>query len=217
MTTSRIAIACGVLGCGLAACGGATSTLNPSSGGGAVNPGVMNPPPTPAPVVTSVPTSTQQLISIALPTTAIGTTKDAVGDVIGGFTQQQFSQVLGFVPGAKVMLRNAQTDGTPHTLGDTGSASSFPANPSLSFQSNTANGGTLGSGFQSGTIASNTLVGPFVLAAGTYFIGCAFHYITNNMRDVLVVAANATPGPQATQAPNAVPPAPAPTGGGSNY
>ena len=75
----------------------------------------MNPPSTPAPIVTSIPTSTQQLISIALPTTAIGTTKDAAGDVIGGFTQQQFSQVLGFVPGAKVMLRDAQTDGTPHT------------------------------------------------------------------------------------------------------
>jgi cytochrome oxidase Cu insertion factor (SCO1/SenC/PrrC family) len=34
------------------------------------------------------------------------------------------------------------------------------------------------------------------LQAGTDYVGCAFHYESNTMRDVIVVSANATPGPQ---------------------
>ena len=52
-------------------------------------------------------------------------------------------------------------------------------------------------------------VGPVTLTAGVYYIGCGFHYTSNNMRTVLTVAAAAVPGPQAT----AVPGDPAPTNG----
>jgi hypothetical protein len=158
------------------------------------------------------------VISLAIPTSSIGTTTDAAGDEIGGYTQQEYSQTLGFAPGSQVMLRNAQTNGTPHTLGDTGgnSATGFPASPALSTTANTSAGGTLGAGFQSGTIPAGTEAGPFTLAAGTYYIGCAYHYPDSvHMRDILVVAAGATPGPQAT--PGSGSPTPAPTGSGYGY
>jgi len=168
----------------LAACGGGGS-----SGGGTVSP----PGPTPTPQPTGT-VSSQQVITMALPTTAMGSRTDPTFGVIGGFTQQQFSQVLGFAPGTQIMIRNGQT-GLQHTLGVV-STTSFDSGSALS--TSATGGSTIGAGFNTGTVNGDALVGPFTLASGTFYIGCAFHYASNQMRTVLQVAAGATPGPQAS-------------------
>jgi hypothetical protein len=190
-----------------AAAFGLIAALAACGGGGGSGYGGGNPPP-----VATTPPATQQVIRIAIPTSAIGTIDSQFG-VIGGYTESSTSQILGFAPGTKVMLENAQStsSGIPHTLGDTGGNGSFPASGSnLSMTANTM-GGKFRSGFQTGTLQPGTMIGPITLEQGTYFIGCAYHYSTNGMRDVLIVAANATPGPAATPPPGQSPP---PSGGG---
>jgi hypothetical protein len=160
---------------------------------------------TPMYSATNTPVSSQQVIRLALPTSVMGQENDPTFGLVGGYTQSSYSQVLAFAPGTQVMIQNDQTTAS-HTLGDTGGTSSFPASPPLS---TTASGGaSLAAGFQSGTIAPNTSIGPITLTAGTYYIGCAFYYGSNQMRDVLLVNASAVPGPQATLAPGAATPDP---------
>jgi hypothetical protein len=192
------------LAASLAACGGGgSSSSTPPAGGG----GNHTPPPTQGP--------TSQVVKVALPTSAIGTIMSTYG-ILGGYTQTGQSQILGFVPGQQIEIENAQnaSTGIPHTLGDTGGSGSFPTTTGLSLQSNTADGGKFAAGFQTGSIEPGSLRGPFTLQSGTYFIGCAYHYASNNMRDVLFVAANATPGPQATPPPGQTSP---PYSGGGGY
>ena len=197
--TLGLSLACGAL----AACSGGGSSGTGSSipsGGSVATVG-----PTTAP--TSAPISTQQVISLALPTTSIGRITAPAFGLLGGYTQTTFSQILGFVPGAKVMIRNGQANAIPHTLGVI-AGTTFPSGqPSELALTRTASN-TLAAGWQSGTINAGGLIGPITLTAGTFLIGCAYHYAADTMRDVLVVAANATPGPQATAAPNASTPQP---------
>jgi len=197
-----------LLGFGLAA--GALGAC--SGGGGGSSPAAPNAPaPTSSATQMQTP-STAQVISLALPTTSIGRENDPTYGLVGGYTQSAFSQVLGFAPGSQVMIRNGDSS-RPHTLGDL-QTKSFPPTESLS---ETGTGtATFGPGWQSGTLKPGQLIGPITLQAGTYYIGCAFHYVSDGMRDVLVVAANATPGPQATPPPGAATPAPNP-GGGNGY
>lgn len=180
----------------LTACGG---------GGGGTSGGGYNPPTaTPTP-----PVSTQQVITAALPTTAIGSLVDPTYGLIGGYTQSGYSQTLAFAPGSQVMIRNGQAS-VPHTL-NVLSTTAFPSNPSIPTTSNGS--ATIDANFASGTLAGGALAGPFTLAAGTYYIGCGYHY-ENNMRTVLKVAAGAVPGPSATPAPGSATP---PPGGGGYY
>jgi hypothetical protein len=143
-------------------------------------------------------TSTQQVVRLALPQTSMGQVTDPTFGLVGGYTQQVYSQVLAFAPGAQIMIQNDQAS-LQHTLGDTGGTSSFPANSALS--TTAAGGNTFSAGFQTGTLNPGVSVGPITLTAGTFYVGCAFHYQTNTMRTVLVVSAAAVPGPQATQPP----------------
>jgi len=173
-----------VLAASLAACGG----------GGSTTPAHMNPAPGPS-------ISSQQVVTEALPSSAIGVENDPTYGTIAGFTQTVYSQTLAFAPGSQIMIANGQT--APHTF-NVLSTASFPVAPALS---TTASGGaTIASGFASGTIAPGTMAGPFTLTGGTYYIGCAYHYISSTMRTVLVVAAGASPGPQATPAPSSTAP-----------
>ena len=183
------------------------------SGGGGGG-GYGGPTTTPTSTNTSTPLSTQQVVRLSLPTTAIGTVNDPSYGTVGGYTQTIYSQVLAFAPGSQIMIQNAQTvNPTPHTLGDLGG--SFNSGSTLS--TTASSGSTFSSGFQSGTINAGAAVGPFTLAAGTYYIGCAFHYASNQMRDVLVVSAAATPGPQGTQPPTSATPQPIPSSNGGGY
>ncbi|GAC1499320.1 MAG: hypothetical protein NVS1B2_22990 [Vulcanimicrobiaceae bacterium] len=190
----------------LVACNGGGSTqLSPA------------PPAAPAPAApaTTTPiTAIAQVVSLALPSTAIGRENDPTFGLVAGYTQQTYSQVLGYPPGMQIMIRNGETT-RPHTLGDLGTKS-FPTLQPGSLSTVGSATTTFGPGWQSGTINPGQLVGPITLQGGTYYIGCAFHYASDGMRDVLVVAANATPGPQATQPPNAATPAPN-SGGGNRY
>lgn len=181
----------------LAACGGGGGGYSAPVGGGGGG-GLPQPP------------GVQGLvIGLALPTGTIGVENDPVFGTVGGFTQQTYSQVLGFAPGASVKIQNLSST-TIHTfnvIGTVSGAPSFPANPALS-TSASGTPGMLDANYASGNIAAGATVGPLTLVAGTYYIGCAYHYQANTMRSALVVSAAATPGPQATPLPaNTSPPA----------
>lgn len=199
--TSAVMAAIAVLS--LAACGGGGGS------GTSVPAGTPTLTPTQAPTQapTTPPTAAPQVIKVALPVGTMGQVNDPTFGVVGGFTQNTSSQALAFAPGAQVMIQNVApaSGGTPHTfnvIGTTGfgaSAGGFSA----------AGGSSIAPGFQSGNIAPQQTIGPFTLSAGTYYIACAYHYTSNQMRDGLTVAVGAAPGPQAT-------PQPAPPAGGNN-
>jgi hypothetical protein len=174
----------------LAACGG--------GGGGGSTPAVTSATAAPTTAATAAP----QVITMSLPDVgAMGQVNDPTYGLVGGYTQQVYSQVLAFVPGAQVMITNGQPvyQHTFNVISQTGFNASQP--------STTASGGNaLSATYASGTLNPAQSVGPVTLAAGIYYIGCGFHYLTDKMRTVLVVAANATPGPQATPVPGDTPP-----------
>lgn len=133
-----------------------------------------------------------------LPSEGLGTVNDPTWKAtLGGFSQQQFSQALGFPPGTKLTMTNISKN-IHHTFNVVkkikGPPANFPANPTLS---TTPSGGNLKNGYASGSIAPGKSVTVLAKRAGIYLIGCAFHY-HEGMQDVLVIAKGATPGPQAT-------------------
>ena len=137
-------------------------------------------------------------IGFALPSGIIGTVSTPFG-VIGGYTQNTYSQVIAFPPGTTVTLKNLSSN-TAHTL-NVLSTNSFPSSPDLS--TTAAGGNTLAAGYRSGSIAAGGTATLNLSNAGTYYIGCAFHYMTSpSMRGIIEVSANATPGPQATPPPS---------------
>lgn len=163
------------------------------------SPGAQVPPPGSVP-----PPSTQQVIRVNSPA-VLGTVADPVFGTVGGYTQSLSSQVMAFAPGTQVMIANvsAPATGKTHTLNVLGT-SSFPDPASTTLSKAASGGNTLTTGYASGDIVPGKLVGPVTLLQGTYYIGCAYHY-PDGHRDVIVVQANATPGPQATPPPSATP------------
>ncbi|HZV77006.1 MAG TPA: hypothetical protein VFF63_04485 [Candidatus Babeliales bacterium] len=141
-----------------------------------------------------------------LPTEGLGVIKSAKWKAdLGGFTQQRYSQSLGFPPKTKITIRNL-SDSVTHTLDVvkeiSGPPADFPKNPSLSIP---AKGhGELEAGYASGPIKPGKSVTVTLVKAGIYLIGCAFHY-HEGMHDVLVVAPHAAPGEQATPLPTSKP------------
>lgn len=175
----------------LAACGG-------GGGGGATVPSPNVPGGGGTPVPTSPPVAAKT-VGVAAPSGAMGSVKTLQFGVVGGYTQQTYSQVLAFPPGTQITIKNLAA-GSPHTL-NVLSTSAFPASPTiLSSSSNTT---TLDANYRSGAINPGGSVTVTLSNPGTYFIGCAFHYFDAvSMRDVLMVSSSATPGPQATPQPN---------------
>ncbi len=134
-----------------------------------------------------------------LPSEGLGTIKSAKWQaVLGGFTQQDYSQSLGFKPHTKITILNLSHSVT-HTLDVvkviSGPPADFPKDPKLSIPAR--GGGNLEAGYASGPIKPGKSVTVTLVKAGIYLIGCAFHY-HSGMRDVLVVAPHAAPGEQAT-------------------
>lgn len=169
----------------LAACGGggssysAPATVNPGGGG-----------------------TTASSIVVALPSGTIGVENDPTFGQVAGFTQSVYSQVLAFAPGTQVTIRNSSS--TAHTF-NVLSTTGFPANPTLSTNAS-GNPSSLDSSYASGNINPGFTIGPITLTAGTYYIGCAYHYlVAPSMRTALLVSAAATPGPQATPGPTTAP------------
>jgi hypothetical protein len=158
------------------------------------------------------PLADQLAIAAILPPHTIGAGyPDQVGHVfshkwkadVAGFTQTHYSQILGFPPGTQIKITNISKTGEFHTLNvlatRSGPPANFPKNPSLSFKP--SGGKKLVVGYRSGTIKPAHSV-TVTLVKGIYLIGCAYHYKSDNMRDVVVVETGAKPGPTAT------PPAP---------
>jgi protein SCO1/2 len=141
-------------------------------------------------------------IGLGIPTQRMGVENDPTWGTVGGYTQNQSSQVLAYPPGTTVTIHNLSST-TAHTLNviaeSSGPPPQWPQNPSLSFYP--SGNGVLGSGYASGTIQPNADVSVKLSNPGIYLIGCAFHYIGINMRDVIQVEAGASPGPTASPGP----------------
>ncbi len=141
-----------------------------------------------------------------LPTEGLGQIKDEKWEaLLGGFTQQRYSEQLAFPPGTKITIRNLSKS-VPHTLDVVqviaGPPAVFPKNPNLSVK---ARGhGRLEAGYASGVIEPGKSVTVTLVKKGIYEIGCAFHY-ASGMHDVLVVGKFARHGPQATPDPTTRP------------
>jgi plastocyanin len=134
-----------------------------------------------------------------LPGEGLGTIDDSFWSAtLGGFTQEQFSQALGFPKGTVITLTNLSKNIT-HTLNVvkkiSGPPANFPSSPNLPL--GPAGNGKLKTGYASGAISPGKSVTLTLVKNGIYLIGCHFHY-GEGMKDVLVVGKNATPGPQAT-------------------
>ncbi len=137
-----------------------------------------------------------------LPSAGLGTYNSPYWHAtIGGYTQTQYSQTLGFPPGTKITLRNLSKT-TEHTLDVVaeikGPPAQFPKNPTLRI--NAQGHGILGTGYASGIIKPGKTVTITLSKAGIYLIGCAFHY-KFGMHDVLAVSKSAKPGQEATPIP----------------
>jgi len=189
----------------LAACGGRYGSGVASNDSTITLPGMpdlrmtaTNPDGSPAQVLRDAATGT---VMEELPTEGLGTIKDPFWKAtLGGYTQQQFSQALGFAPGTKLTIKNISPV-NDHTLNVVkkilGPPAKFPPSPSLGM---TPSGGKLQKGYRSGIIKWGASVNVTLGKAGIYLFGCAFHY-HQGMQDVFVVHTGATPGPQATKPP----------------
>jgi hypothetical protein len=188
---ARVAIAAIVIGAATAAgCGG--------GGGGGTS--VNGPGPGPQPSISAVPA-----VQIVLFAKNVGQINEPPFGTVQGFTQQNFSQVLGLSPGQQIMLTNGDT--VTHTFNV---YSVYPTPPPPGGTLDTTPSGTtvLDAGFRSGPIAPGGSVGPLTVTSstGNFFIACAFHFGSNNMQDGVVVQVGATPGPQASVASGGTPP-----------
>src|SRR5579872_435678 len=163
-------------------------------GGGYGGGGTIAPPP-------ASPTPAMPTIHLNLFGTANGVFKDGTFGDVTGFTQQRHAQVLGLPPGTQVIITN--NDSVAHTFNV---FSAFPT-PGPQSTATVPNGGVLGVGYPSGPIQPGNSTGVLTVTntTGDLFIICGIHYISNGMRDGMIVQVGATPGPQAT-------PAPAPSG-----
>jgi protein SCO1/2 len=109
---------------------------------------------------------------------------------------------MAFPPGATVMITNLSST-TPHTLNVIAVGATpppnWPTNPSLSFSP--SGNGVLGADYASGSLNPGSSVKVKLSNPGVYLLGCAYHYIEFNMRDVIQVVTGATPGPTASPGP----------------
>ncbi len=194
MLKKFIALSVALAAMALAACSSHYSGNAAPTGGTNVLPGMPE-----LAFTATLPNGTTGTFGEELPSEGLGTINDPFWKAtLGGFTQSQFSQALGFPPGTKITLTNLSKN-ISHTLDVVKKIKKppavFPSNPNLSFSP--VGNGQLKKGYASGVLAPGKSVTLTLAKAGIYLIGCAFHY-SEGMRDVLVVKPGATPGPEAT-------------------
>jgi plastocyanin len=194
MAIKLFAVALAIVGITLVACGG-------RGGGSSVMPSSMTTYTLPGMGADLVMTASlpKHTIGEELPQEGIGSIhSDKWKAELGGYTQEKRSQSLAFPPGTKITIRNLSKN-TVHTLDVVkeidGPPAKFPKNPTLSIPKK--GDGKLEKGYASGNIQPGKSVTVVLAKAGTYLIGCAYHY-SFGMRDVIVVKKGAHPGPQAT-------------------
>src|SRR5580704_8124790 len=198
MSTKLAALAVALAAAVLASCGGRYGSSAASNGNSFALPGMPDLRMTatlPDGSHPKIVNDASGTIGEELPFEGLGTIKDSHWSAtLGGYTQQQFSQALGFPPGTKLTIKN-MSKSIHHTLDVVqkikGPPANFPANPKLPMN---PSGGKLQKGYASGSINPGSSVTVTLGKAGIYLIGCAFHY-HSGMQDVLVVRKGATPGP----------------------
>lgn len=202
MAIKLFAVALAIVGITLVACGGrgGGSSIMPNSASTYTLPGLGSD----LVVVAVLPKHT---IGEELPTEGLGSIHSTKWKAeLGGFTQEERSQSLAFPPGTKITIRNLSKNVT-HTLDVVkeidGPPAKFPKNPTLSIAKK--GGDKLEKGYASGPIGPGKSVTVTLAKAGTYLIGCFYHY-RFGMRDVIEVKRGARPGPQATPSPKATNP-----------
>jgi plastocyanin len=198
MVRKFVAVGLAIAGLAISACGGRMTNENSMAGGT-----VMLPPMGDLAVYAMMPKRT---IGEELPGEGLGQLKSVKWKaMLGGYTQQTYSESLGFPPGTKITIRNVSRKNT-HTMDVvkviTKSPAIFPKNPQLSVGAK--GDGKLLAGYASGPIKPGQSVTVTLVKDGIYLIGCAFHY-SSGMHDVVVVGKYARPGPQATAAPTSSP------------
>jgi plastocyanin len=177
------------LAAGLAACGGGGANYG-GAPGPAIGPTVRptapptippTTPPTTAP--TTPPTANPQVIHIGF---HLGSSNDPKFGAINFYSTGSKAQVITEKAGAQVVFLN-DDGGPPHTGSGLGTGG-FPAhfnNTSGATASGTTIDGSLTwstGALNNGQMSQVLTVGP----PGAYFFGCAFHYDSNQMRDVIV-------------------------------
>lgn len=197
MAIKLFAVALAIVGITLVACGGrgGGTSIMPSSVTTYTLPGVGSD----LVMTAKLPPHT---IGEELPDEGIGSIHSKKWNAeLGGYTQEARSQALAFPPGTKITIRNMSKNIT-HTLDVvkeiSGPPAGFPKNPTLSLPKK--GGDKLEKGYASGKIAPGKSVTVILAKAGTYLIGCYYHY-KFGMRDVIEVKRGARPGPQATPVP----------------
>jgi len=200
VTKKLIAVGLAVAGLAVGACGGRASSGAVATVGNAVMlPSIDND-------LVMFATLPKDTVGEELPSEGLGIYKSPVWKAnLGGFTQQQYSQSLGFPPGTKITIRNLSKSVT-HTLDVvkeiSGPPADFPKDPQLSVGAK--GDGNLETGYASGPIGPGKSVTATLVKEGVYLIGCAFHY-SEGMHDVLVVKKGAAPGHEATPPPTSGP------------
>ncbi|MGB6522025.1 MAG: hypothetical protein WBE83_09665 [Candidatus Cybelea sp.] len=192
MSTRLAALSLAIAAATLAACAGGGSPTGASGANTVLLPSYNK-------NVAVFATLPKDTIGEELPSEGLGSINDSHWKaILGGFTQTSFSQALGFPTGTKITLENLSKN-ISHTMDVVKkikkAPAKFPASPSL--PTSARGGGVLGPKFASGVLTPGKSVTVSLSKPGTYLFGCAFHY-QDGMRDVIVVKAKATPGPQAT-------------------
>lgn len=198
MVRKLIAVALGIAGVAISACAGHLTNGNAMGGDT-----VMLPPVGDLSIYATMP---KDEVGEELPGEGLGQIKSVKWKAtLGGFTQQNYSESLGFPPGTKITIHNLSKTNT-HTLDVVKEISKgpaiFPKDPVLSVKAK--GDGKLATGYASGPIEHGKSVTMTLSKDGIYLIGCAFHYHAG-MRDVFLVGKYARPGPQATPAPTSTP------------
>ena len=216
-----------LVACALAACGGGGTTNN--AGAGNPMPAMAGHAMAGADELAFTATVPGNTVGEELPEEGVGTSNHKPWGKVGGFTQTQRAQTLAFPPGTVITIRNLSKT-NEHTFNFIkavdGPPAHFPVN--VKFRINAHGNGVFGPGYASGPLAPGASVKVKLVKAGTYLVGCAFHY-ADGMQDVIVIKEGKKPGPEGTPIPASTPspppastPTPMPTGppgggGGSGW
>jgi len=185
--------ACGGGGGGVANNGCAASSAHilgyGGGGGGGGNGTNCNPPPAASPTPAATPVGLlltgENNVSVA-----------PYGNVKGFFpgtngSPPSGSNVVNLTAMQTVVFTNTEgSSGFPHTASfiQSWTSSGFPANPAIPSTASTAGASISSSGFSSGNL--NPGQTSAVYSAGTpgmFIVGCAYHYVSNGMRTVIIV------------------------------
>jgi plastocyanin len=205
-----------LVACTLVACGGGVATQN--AGSSYAMPMMAGHAMAAGDELAIMATMPGDSVGEELPDEGIGTADHKPWGKVGGYTQTQRAQTLAFPPGTVITVHNLSKT-NEHTFNFVEAVKSAPAHfpTNVNLAVNAHGNGEFGPGFASGPIAPGGSVKVKLSKAGTYLIGCAFHY-SEGMQDVIVIKDAAKPGPQGTPIPAATtspqPTSTPPSGGG---